>query len=148
MIRLLHRYFRSDRFTIEWDKKNVKASYPHRNSPSQANMKWSDLNLPGCCQGEDAAKADFQEYPIITGGKAWQGGAVSQGNDRIVFQDIDSKTAVFCGIITYTKNENGDRTGKFRLCDDPAGIVAIPPTSPVHVLYKSRSVIFQVFETP
>ena len=111
-------------------------------------MKWSDFDLPGVSQGEDATKADFQEYPIITGGKAWQGGAVFQGNDRIVFQDIDSKTAAFCGIVTHTTNENGDRTGKFRLCDDAAGIAVVHPYAPGTCSLLITQWDFQNLETP
>ena len=93
-------------------------------------MQWSDFNLPGCSQGEQDTVAKFQEYPIIPGGDAWQGGSTSQGNDRVVFQYIDNTTAAFCGIMTHTTNDDGRPKGKFRLCDDPPSSQAQPPYAP------------------
>lgn len=95
-------------------------------------MQWTDFNLDGCAQegDDDKKKSNFQEFPIIPGGDAWQGGDTSQGSDRIVFQDIDDKTAAFCGIITHTTNDKNKPTGKFRLCDDAEGAPAQPPYAP------------------
>ena len=105
--------------SLEEDKKGAKAQYPHRNTPSQGKLKYSDFNLPGCAQdsSSDDKKSKFEEYIIVPGNNAWAGGSVSQGNDRVLFQYIDDKTAAYCGIMTHTLNSNGNPSGKdFELC--------------------------------
>lgn len=115
----------------EWNGKGGKASYPHQNTPADP-LSFTDFNLAGCAQeGDDKAKLEgFQEFPIIPGGDAWQGGDVKPGNDRIVFQHIDDTTAAYCGIMTHAKTDKGKPTGKFRLCDDAEDAQAQPPYAP------------------
>lgn len=112
----------------EWNGKGGKASYPHQNTPADP-LSFTDFNLAGCAQeGDDKAKLEgFQEFPIIPGGDAWQGGDVKPGNDRIVFQQIDDTTAAYCGIMTHAKTDKGKPTGKFRLCDDAEDAQAQSP---------------------
>lgn len=88
-------------------------------------MQWSDFNLDGCAQSEtDANFVGFQEFPI-TGSSPWQGGSVGAGNDRVVFQVVDDKTAAFCGII---RHPGKDGVGNhFQMCNDPAGTTAVAP---------------------
>lgn len=89
-------------------------------------MKWSDFNLDGCAQSENDANAGgFQEYPIITGGNAWQGDSVKAGTDRVIFQVVDDRTAAFCGIVRHP-GKDGIRN-HFQMCDDPAGTTAVAP---------------------
>ena len=89
------------------------------------NMQWSDFNLNGCAQSEDDARFEgFQEYPIL-GASAWLGGSVKAGNDRVVFQVVDDKTAAFCGIIRHPGKDGVDK--HFQMCDDPAGTTAVAP---------------------
>ncbi len=115
----------------EWNGRGGKASYPNQNTPRDP-LSFTDFNLAGCAQeGDDDAKLKgFQEFPIIPGGNAWQGGDVKPGNDRILFQYIDDTTAAYCGIMTHTTNDKGIPTGKFRLCDDPENAQAQPPYAP------------------
>ncbi|KAI9666519.1 MAG: hypothetical protein M1821_004455 [Bathelium mastoideum] len=89
-------------------------------------MAWADFNLPGCATGgDDPNVAKFLEYPIIVGGQPWQGGDVVQGNDRVIFQDIDSSTAAFCGIVRHPGKDGVNN--HFQMCNDPVGSSAVAP---------------------
>ncbi|KAL9087247.1 MAG: hypothetical protein Q9165_006741 [Trypethelium subeluteriae] len=114
--------------TYHWDHPKGKktAEYPHRFTPTQMNLQWSDFNLPGCATGPDDPKvSEFLEYPIITGGQAWQGGDTRAGNDRVIFQNIDASTAAFCGIVRHPGTDGVDN--HFQLCNDPVGSQAVAP---------------------
>lgn len=93
------------------------------------DMKWADFNLGKCAQeGDDKAKkSGFQEFPIVPGGSAWQGGPVEQGPDRVIFQVVDGSTAAFCGIIRHPGQDGVQN--HFQMCTDaPSDTTATPFT--------------------
>lgn len=101
------------------------------------DMQWSDFNLDGCAQPPDGSENDpkwndknFQEFPI-TGGEPWDGkdssSAGAQGNDRVIFQYVDSSTVAFCGIVRHPGADGVDN--HFQLCED-AGPSNTAPVAP------------------
>lgn len=81
------------------------------------DMSWSDFNLEDCAQADDdkEKKRKFQEFPIVVGVSPWKGGKVKQGEDRVIFQVVDDKTAAFCGIVRHPGKDGGKN--HFQKCE-------------------------------